>query len=55
MRIRLILCNSGGELDRLTMNVNADDDSAEVSQLIHDELDAWVLAPGDTIKIVEVS
>lgn len=53
MKIRIILSNSGGELDRLTMDVG-DDDPAEVSGHIHDELDAWQLAPGDTIKIVEV-
>jgi len=55
MKIRIIhYSKSGNELDRLTTDVG-DDDSAEVSERIHNELGAWVLGPGDTIKIVEVS
>jgi hypothetical protein len=54
MKIRIVLSNSGGELDRLTMDVR-DDDAVDVSEQIHGELDAWLLSPGDTIKIVEVS
>jgi hypothetical protein len=54
MKIRIIL-NPGAEMmDRLTIDVG-DDDSAEVSEQIHEALDSWVLAPGDTIKIMEMS
>ena len=50
MKVRIVLNGTGGELDRQTINVN-DNDSAEVSEQIHDVINAWVLSPGDTIVI----
>ena len=52
MKIILTLNGSGGELDRQTIDV-CDDDITEASEQIHEAMKAWVLAPGDTIKIVE--
>jgi hypothetical protein len=52
MTIKIILGCAGSEFDRMTIDV-ADDDSTKVSQAIHEALTAWVLSPGDTIKIVE--
>lgn len=51
MTITITLNNGGGELDRQSLNVDNEDDSAEVSEQIFDALRAWVLAPGDTITI----
>jgi hypothetical protein len=53
MKIKIILSGSGGELGRQTIDVRDDDDSAEVSNQIFDAIEAWVLSPGDTIKIME--
>ncbi len=53
MDIKIILLRAGGELDRMQINVANDDDSAEVSEAIHEALLAWVLSPGDTIRIIE--
>lgn len=53
MKIRIILSNSGGELDRLTLDAD-DNDPALASEQIRSGLEAWVLAPGDTITIKEV-
>jgi hypothetical protein len=52
MKIKIVLSGSGGELDRQTIDVR-DDDSAEVSEQIHDAMETWVLSPGDTITIIE--
>ena len=54
MKIEIKLTGSGGELDRQVININDEDDSAEISEQIHDAFDAWVLSPGDTITIREV-
>ncbi len=54
MRVLLILTGRGGELDRQTVTYNNEDDSAEVSEHIHDAMRAWVLSPGDTIHIEEL-
>lgn len=54
MQVQIILSGSGGELDRQTIDVG-DNDSAEVSNDIMGAIEAWTLAPGDTIKIVEVA
>ena len=56
MKIRIILRGKyGSEMDRQDIDVRDDDDSAEVSHEIIEAIEAWTLAPGDTIKIVEVS
>lgn len=51
MTITIKLTGMGGELDRQTISVNDEDDSAEVSEQIHDAIQTWVLSPGDTITI----
>lgn len=51
MQITIRLTGTGGELDRQTINVDDEDDSAEVSEQIHDAIQTWVLSPGDTITI----
>ena len=53
MKIQIKLNGLGGELDRQVIDV-ADDDSAEVSEHIHEAMISWVLAPGDTIVISEL-
>jgi dihydrodipicolinate reductase len=53
MKIRIVLRGPGGELGRQVIEVRDDDDSAEVSNQIQDAIEAWVLAPGDTIAITE--
>jgi hypothetical protein len=53
MRLRITLNGLGGELARQVIDVH-DDDSAEVSEQIHDAMNCWVLGPGDTIVIAEV-
>jgi hypothetical protein len=54
MKIYVTLNNSGGVIDSLAIETG-DDDSAEVSHDIWAALDdaCWILAPGDTIKIIE--
>jgi hypothetical protein len=54
MRLKITLYNSRGELDSLKLQLNDDDDPSEVSNAIIDELAAWLLTVGDTIKITEV-
>ena len=54
MKIRIILSNSGRKNDHQTIEV-ADDSNYDVATSIIAALEAWTLAPGDTIKIVEVS
>jgi len=49
--IYAVLYNSGGELDRVQISHNVDDDSAELSTAIHNAIADWTLAVGDTIKI----
>ena len=53
MKIRITI-SSVDSIDRQVIDV-ADDDSAEVSEHIHEAIASWVLAPGDTIKIIEVN
>jgi hypothetical protein len=57
MIIKIILSCADVECDRQTITTTsfngADDDSAEISKTIHDALDAWTLAPGNTILIIE--
>jgi hypothetical protein len=53
MKIRIILSNSGGEMDRQTIEWDQMSDS-ELSADIHQAMKAWTLAPGDTITIKEV-
>ena len=57
MKIQIVLNGLGGELDRQTIETRppmigskADADS----DAILETMKAWTLAPGDTIKIVEV-
>jgi hypothetical protein len=54
MKITLQLLNGAGVLDTRELDTG-DNDSAEVSQDIWSALDdaAWILAPGDTILIIE--
>lgn len=52
MKIKIVLNGPGGELDRQVIDVG-DDDCAEISEQIHDAIDAWVFAPGDTIVFTE--
>jgi hypothetical protein len=54
MKIRIMLIGPGGELDRQYLDLHEDDDSAEISTAIVAALEAWTLAPGDTITIKEV-
>jgi len=51
MKITIVLNGAGGELDRQTIVMPDDDDSAEVSAQIHEAMETWVLSPGDTIVI----
>ena len=53
MKIQIMLNGQGGPLDWQVIDVG-DDDSAEVSERIHEAMNSWVLAPGDTIVITEV-
>lgn len=56
MKIIATLSNSAGELDRRELRLDAADelaDSAEMSELIWDLIDDWILSPGDTIKIYD--
>ena len=53
MKIEIVLTGTGGELDRQTIEVRDDDDSAEISHEIFAAIEAWVLSPGDTITIRE--
>jgi hypothetical protein len=53
MVIEIILTGKGGELDRQSIDVRSDDDPAEISHQIFEAIEAWVLAPGDTISIIE--
>ena len=53
MKIRIVLRNSGGELDRQVVEAN-ENANTDVSDSIVDAIRAWTLAPGDTITIQEV-
>jgi len=57
--IAIILIGPGGELDRKKIIVNDDDDMSETSvaicNAIEEAMEEWVLSPGDTIKIEEIS
>jgi hypothetical protein len=55
MKIRIVLCNSGGELDRQIIDVGDDDGTTNISCEVKEAIETWTLRPGDTIKIVEVS
>ena len=44
MKIQIVLNGQGGELDRQIIDV-ADDDSAEISEHIHEAMNAWILDP----------
>jgi hypothetical protein len=57
MKIRIILSNSGRETDRQVIDITDADATSnyEIGTTIISALEAWTLAPGDTIKIVEVS
>jgi hypothetical protein len=54
-QIHIILENEGGELDRKIINPSMDDQEA-VTQTVYNLLAGsdWMLAVGDTIRIVEV-
>ncbi len=56
MRVKVILDNGGGELDRKDISVsdNAQDLQEVLSLAIHEAIDKWVLSPGDTIRIEEI-
>lgn len=54
MKVRIILSGAGGELDRQTIKVNDVNMRMKMGNEIHEALRCWWLAPGDTIKIVEV-
>ena len=57
MKLYAVHYNSlGVELERVPVRVrDADDDSAELSEAMHDAIYGWTLAVGDTIKIIEVA
>ena len=52
MKIQITLNGLGGRLD--SQIIDASDDDIEISKLIKDAIAQWVLAPDDTITIVEV-
>jgi hypothetical protein len=52
MKITITLSGAGGVLDTRQIDT-ADDNSAEVSQAIWNAIEDWILAPGDTIQIIE--
>ena len=55
MKIRIILSNLGGEMDRQTIEAREPEHGAERTSIdIIQALKAWTLAPGDTITIQEV-
>ena len=59
MKVRIILSNFGGELDRQTIEINSlhtqrESADAEISAAILDAIHCCPVAPGDTIKIEEV-
>lgn len=50
----ITLSNSGGEIDRKETTVEGGDDPDEAMNIAaHDEIEAWILSPGDTIRIIE--
>jgi hypothetical protein len=49
-RIRIVLENAGGELDRQDIEASGDDASGE----IYAALASWSLAAGDTIRIITI-
>jgi hypothetical protein len=53
MKIYVTLENIAGELDSIALDLDPDDDPAEVSNAIQEAIETWVLAPGDIIRIVE--
>lgn len=52
----MILEGKGGELGRAEISVPQDGDDAEEAFSIaaHEQIELWILSPGDTIKIEEV-
>ena len=53
MKIRMILENQGGELGQHQFET---DDPSDVSDQLVELLDTeWIVAPGDTIRIVDVT
>jgi hypothetical protein len=54
MTIRCRLIGLGGELDCREFVMADDDDSAEISEAIHSEIETWILAPGDRIEITQI-
>lgn len=54
MKICVRLSNSGGQLDHREITIRDDDDTAEISEQIQEIVETWILAPGDTITIVEM-
>ncbi len=53
MKLRISLIGAGGDLDTHEIDIS-DDNIAEISERIHDAFSDWILAPGDTITIVEI-
>lgn len=53
--IKISLNNSGGELDSVRIYESDDKDDVDISRAIKAAMSDWILAPGDTIKIEEVS
>jgi hypothetical protein len=54
MKFRVILCNSGGELDSRELDVDPRAEPAfELDHAIHDVIDEWILSPGDLIQITQ--
>lgn len=51
----VILEGRGGELDRAEIEVDAEGEDAEApfNEAVQDQIELWILSPGDTIKIVE--
>jgi hypothetical protein len=52
--IRITLNGRGGELDSRMISADNGDDSLEVSNMIHEAIEDWILSPGDTIKVMRV-
>jgi hypothetical protein len=55
MKIEITLNGGGGKLDEQVIDVADDYNGNEVSEQIHEAIECWVLAPGDSIIIAEVS
>ena len=53
MKVQIIFSTiTGGQLDRQTIEVP--DPNSGVSEAIFQAMEAWILGPGDIIKIIEV-